>query len=101
MGGNMRNILVCLCAMFVVSACDMYEFNLQCDSHDVGINLSGDGEHLDVNLDGTKMTLDLAISASGVRYVGTLDGTDVTLWNKGSDWMLFFDDGMPIYCTVK
>ena len=63
----MRNILVCLCAMFVVSACDMYEFNLQCDSHDVGINLSGDGEHLDVNLDGTKMTLDLAISASGVR----------------------------------
>ena len=78
-----------------------YENMMQCDTYDVQYNMSDGGEALDALVNGQKVSLQIAISASGVRYVGELGGELLTLWNHGSDWIMFFNEDTPIECSVK
>ncbi len=43
----------------------------------------------DVLEDGDKIVFNQTISASGVRYAADVNGTELILWNKGSDWTLY------------
>ena len=85
----------------VLTACGKNEPTLVCGGYDVNISLSDDGETLTALINGDEMTLTHAISASGARYVGELNDTIVTLWNQGTDWTMFLNDGAPIECSAK
>lgn len=98
----MKKVLSIVALGLAVSACEKTEvINATCGDYNVEILMSQDGEKLDAVINGDAMTLDIAMSASGARYVGNLNDTVVTLWNKGQDWSLFFNDGEAIVCEVK
>ncbi len=88
-----------ICAL--VSACTGNDSDIVCGEYNVSMNMSDDGETLTAVINGDEMTLNHAISASGARYVGELNDTIVTLWNQGTDWTMFLNDGAPIECTSK
>ena len=88
-----------LCAALV--ACDSGDSAITCGGYEVTMNMSSDGETLNAVINGDAMTLTHAISASGARYFGELNETIVTLWNKGSYWTMFLNDGAPIMCVAK
>ena len=88
-----------ICAL--ISACASNDSDIVCGEYNVSMNMSDDGETLTAVINGDEMTLNHAISASGARYVGELNDTIVTLWNQGTDWTMFLNDGAPIECTSK
>ena len=73
----------------------------QCGKYDVDMTFSDQGSKMHAVINGDALDMDIAVSASGARYVGVLNDTDVTLWGKGDDWTLFLNDEEPIACTVK
>lgn len=98
----MKKILFLFLSIFALSACDNKEkININCGNYDILINMSEDGESLKTIVNGNIVNLNIAMSASGVRYVGKMDGEDITLWNKGIEWTLYLKDGLPIMCTSK
>lgn len=97
----MKKFLLCCVSLLALVACDNKKNLFICGDYEVEINMSEDGEQIATIINGDGVTLNHAISASGVRYVGELNETVITLWNKGEDWTLFFNDGMPIYCVAK
>lgn len=98
----MKKVLGPLVLMLALSACgDTNTIQLDCSGNDVAINMSEDGESLSTVINGENVDFNIAISASGVRYVGQINGTEVVLWNKGEDWTLYFDENTPIACLGK
>lgn len=104
----MKRVLIGLVAALSVAACDKpKESNAiirTCGDYDVEITLSDTGDTINATINGDVATLNHAISASGARYVGVLNDTDVTLWNKGEDWTLFLGDddtAVAIECVAK
>lgn len=97
----MKKIMTLGTVLLALTACADKKDVITCGDYEVELNMSEDGEKLSAIINGDEMTLNLAISASGARYVGELNETVVTLWNKGSDWTMFLNDGEPIYCTAK
>ena len=104
----MKQILVGLVAVLSIAACDKPDENnaivRTCGDYDVEITLSDIGDTVNATINGDATTLNHAISASGARYVGVLNDTDITLWNKGTDWTLFLGDddtAVAIECIAK
>lgn len=97
----MKKIMICGVALLALTACSEKKDVMVCGDYEVEMNMSADGETLNTIINGDEMTLNLAISASGARYVGELNETIVTLWNKGEDWTMFLNDGEPIPCVAK
>ena len=64
-------------------------------------NTSENGDKLSTVINGKNINFDIAVSASGARYVAQNNGTEITLWNKGEDWTLYLDADTPIMCVVK
>lgn len=95
----MKKILLLLCLF--LAACGNDTTTMVCGEHNVKYTMSPDGETLTAIIDDNDVTLNIAISASGARYVGKMQGQDVTLWNHQSDWMMFFNEDAPITCIVK
>lgn len=73
----------------------------QCGDYNVEMSFSDDGESMHAVINGDAVDMVIAISASGARYVGFLNDTDVTLWGQGDNWTMFLNDEAPIECTVK
>jgi len=73
----------------------------QCGNYNVEMTFADDGQSMHAVINGDAVDLNIAVSASGARYVGVLNDTDVTLWGKGNDWTMFLNDEDPIECTVK
>ncbi len=97
----MKKLILFGVLVLTLSACKHEENTMVCGNYDVDIEMSESGDSITAVINGDEMTLDLAISASGARYVGELNDTIVTLWNKGSDWTMFLNDGEPIFCVTK
>ena len=97
----MKKVMLSGAALLGLTACSEKKDVIVCGDYEVEMTLSEDGEMLDAVINGDEMTLNLAISAFGARYVGELNETIVTLWNKGSDWTMFLNDGAPIMCVAK
>ena len=96
----MKKILLLLCVS--LAACGRSDTTaMTCGDHNIKYTMSSDGETLNAIIDENAVTLNIAISASGARYVGKMHDQDVTLWNHGADWMMFFNEDAPISCVIK
>lgn len=95
----MKKILLCTLAVFTLVACERApKSNIVCGDYNIQMNFSEDGSMLHAIINGDDLDLTLAPSASGARYVGVLNDTNVTLWSKGDDWTMFLNDEDPIEC---
>lgn len=101
----MKKCVFLLLGMLVFSGCDnTSETNVltrQCGDYTVEMTFSDDGEKMHAVINGDALDLQIAVSASGARYVGVLNDTDVTLWGKGDAWTMFLNDEDPIICQQK
>lgn len=97
----MKKLILFGVLVLTLSACKNEENTMVCGNYNVDIEMSESGNSITAVINGDEMTLDLAISASGARYVGELNDAIVTLWNKGSDWTMFINDEEPIFCVTK
>ncbi len=94
----MKKFLIGMICMFGIVACDVTDDNLTCGQYDITINMSADGDTLDMVVNGDSVQLVLVPSGSGARYAGVLNDTNITMWNKGREWTLFLNDEDPISC---
>lgn len=101
MGEKMKRFMLMFLMAMTLVACNKKDSTIVCGDYDVTINMAADGETITAVINGDEMTLQHAISASGARYVGELNDTVVTLWNQGTEWTLFFNEDVPISCTIK
>lgn len=98
----MKKVLPVFLGLIILSACENKKtIELDCGGNAVSINMSEDGENLSTVINGENIDFHIAISASGARYVGQMNGTEVALWNKGTDWTLYLDENTPIMCVSK
>lgn len=97
----MKRWLIGFVSCAALAACDKYDAEMTCGNYDVEIKMSKNGEVLDARISGAPATMKLGVSASGARYLGRANDVDVALWNKGSEWTLYVDDGTAIPCNVK
>lgn len=91
----MKKLLLGLFIISALVACHKSDNSFKCGDYEVSINLQNDILTTDIN--GDVVELKQGISASGVRYVGVLNDTNVVMWNKGKNWTLFLNDE-PIEC---
>lgn len=102
----MKKYLFLLLGCVVLCGCDgkSDDSNVivrQCGEYSVEMSFSDDGESMHAVINGDAVDMAIAISASGSRYVGFLNDTDVTLWGQGDNWTMFLNDEAPIECTAK
>ena len=104
----MNKILLALFAVCCVAGCDKQTdtnvISQKCGEYDVEIKLSDTGDSINANINGDDILLTHAISASGARFVGVLNDTPITLWNKGAAWTLFIGDddtAVSMECDAK
>lgn len=85
-----------------VAACERHDTSTEttwkCGEWDVEIATTDSGEQLFAKVNGDAVTLNIAVSASGARYVGELNDAEITLWNKGETWTMFIDDSNAMPC---
>lgn len=93
-----KTFFATLLAVLALTACEKKDNVVVCGDYEVAIEMNETGDQIHATINGDEMDLQQAISASGARYVGVLNDTIVTLWNKGSDWTLFLNDEEPIFC---
>lgn len=100
----MKKALFLLFACIAVAACEKTDDGIircQCGDYAVEITMSESGDTINAVLNGDAAELKRAVSASGAKYDGVLNDTDVTLWNKGENWTMILDDDMVVECAVK
>ena len=98
----MKKCLFFIISCLILSACEETKIiNANCGNYDMEIIMSKDGERINAVINGNSAVLNIALSASGARYVGNFNDAPITLWNKGDDWTLYLGDEKAIYCTVK
>ncbi len=94
----MKKLTLCGLILLSLAACDNNKNTMTCGKYEVGITMSEDGASITAVINGDEMTLNQAISASGARYVGELNDTTVTLWNKGENWTMYLNEDEMIEC---
>ncbi len=95
----MKKLFLFAGLLFALAACNDKPSLMTCGGYEVDIAMSDDGDEITAVINGDEMVLTRAISASGVRYVGELNDTIVTLWNKGDDWTLYLNDDEMLECN--
>ena len=103
----MKRILSALVLCGLLSACDDASDvptvpSYVCGNYTLEMTFSEDGGVMHAVISGDAVDLKLTQSASGAKYVGVLNDTDVVLWGKGDAWAMFVgDDEIMIECSVK
>lgn len=103
----MKRILFTFMFVGALAACDKPEAiqnkNVyECGNYTVEMNFSEDGNVLTAVIAGDSVDLNLTESASGAKYTGVLNDTNVVLWGKGDLWTMFVgDDEVAIECGIK
>jgi len=92
----MKKPLFALIAAAALAACHESDDFMKCGDFEVKTEVQENA--LAATINGDRVVLPQTISASGVRYEGILNDAKVILWNKGSDWTLYINDGDPIEC---
>ena len=85
-------------AVFVLLGCEKANNTLVCDKYTVEIKKSDSADILDIVINDDAAILNHVVSASGARYSGILNDTNVELWDKGRNWTLTLNDEQPISC---
>ena len=105
----MKKTLFAFVALLALAACDKdvpsdNAIVRTCGDYAVEIELSDTGDTITANINGDVATLNHAVSASGARFIGSVNDTQVVLWNKGADWTMFLgddDNAIAIECVAK
>lgn len=102
----MKKCMLVLLGCVVLCGCDKKSDDnnnivRQCGNYTVEMSFMDDGAKMHAVINGDAVDMEIAVSASGARYVGVLNDTDVTLWGKGDAWTMFLNDDAPIECTIK
>ena len=104
----MKNIFLSFLVIGALVACDKTEQTIEnknlyvCGNYTVDMNFSESGDVLTAVISGDSVDLKLTKSASGAKYVGVLNDTNVVLWEKGNTWTMFVgDDEVAIECGIK
>jgi membrane-bound inhibitor of C-type lysozyme len=92
----MKKILFIL-SIFPLFACENPDLPMQCGEYEVQIEQITESSIKSI-LNGDRVELVQTEAASGVRYSGILNDTDVIMWNKGDDWTLFIGDDYIAEC---
>ncbi|MDR2412997.1 MAG: MliC family protein [Rickettsiales bacterium] len=95
----MKKLIFCLIAATTLAACKSPDKPMKCGEYEVFVSVSENGDYLKAVINGDNVVLENKVSASGARYVGVLNDTEVTLWSKGQDWMLIINGDQPIDCV--
>ncbi|MDR1361038.1 MAG: MliC family protein [Rickettsiales bacterium] len=90
------SFMAVLVSLTVIAGCSKSDEKIQCGDYQISYAIVGDD--LNATINGDAVQLKQAVAASGARYVGALNDTELVLWNKGADWMLILNDGDPIEC---
>lgn len=94
----MKKLCFCFIGLLGLCGCDKLTNSITCDKYTVEIQKNADSDTLNIVINGDSVTLNHDISASGARYTGILNDTNIELWNKGADWTLTLDEELPISC---
>ncbi|MBD5388993.1 lysozyme inhibitor [bacterium] len=97
----MKKIFGFILGLVVLGGCDQANdapATRQCGPYAVDMTFADDGATLMAHINGDAVTLHGVVSASGARYNGTLNNTDVTLWGKGDAWTLILGDQELFEC---
>lgn len=103
----MKKSVFLMLALGCLSACDDTESVIQknaylCGNYDVEMTFSDDGATMHAIISGDAVDLALTQSASGAKYAGVLNDTNVVLWGKGDAWTMFLGpDETIIECSIK
>ena len=102
----MKKVLLLMICAVSVCACknksdDSSLIVRRCGDYMVQMHVSEDGEKMAVRINGDDVILQNVVSASGAKYDGVLNDTNVTMWGKGGDWILMLDDDMIIECSTE
>ena len=88
--------------MVLLAACDSPKkeperFSLKCGKYSVAVEIV-DKDKLNAAINGEKIQMFSAISASGAKYDGRGAVVKASLWNKGRNWSLIINNGRMIEC---
>jgi membrane-bound inhibitor of C-type lysozyme len=88
--------LTILATVLALGACGDKN-TMTCGDYSVKV-LESTLDTITTEINGDKVVLNIAVSASGAKYDGTLNETKVTLWSKGDNWSLMLNDGDMMEC---
>lgn len=102
----MKKLVAIMMLTTIVAACDNAPksddvVRRKCGGYDVEMKFSDDGDIMHAVISGDNIDLQLSQTASGAKYVGVLNDTDVALWGKGNDWILILDDDTLLECVAE
>ncbi|MDR1027006.1 MAG: MliC family protein [Rickettsiales bacterium] len=72
-------------------------FQLKCGKYAVAVEVA-DADTLNTAVNGEKIQMFSAVSASGAKYEGKGAVVKASLWNKGANWSLIINNGRMIDC---
>ena len=93
----MNKIIAVFLVAGLVAGCESSPRDMQCGAY--GVRTSFEGDNISAVINGDAVVLTRAIAASGERYAGVLNDTDVSLWGHGGEWFLILGDDAPIKCA--
>lgn len=102
----MKKLIALLTLCAIVTACDKSPkpddiIRRTCGGYDVEMTFNPDGSIMHAVISGDSVDLTHTVTASGAKYIGNLNDTDVALWGKGNDWILILDDENLIECRAE
>lgn len=103
----MKKSIIFMLVLGCLTACDGNETVSQknaysCGNYNVEMEFSDDGAIMHAIISGDAVDLALTQSASGAKYSGFLNDTNVVLWGKGNAWTMFLGpDETIIECSIK
>ena len=96
-GFYMKKIMIAVFGMLALGACDKNPGEMQCGAYRVSLTFADDVATAVINGDTVELTR--AVSASGEKYSGVLNDTDVAIWGHAGEWVLLLNDDAPIVCA--
>jgi len=104
-GDFMKKFLLPVLCVALFAACDKKSEEdvivQTCGNYTVEIKMTDGGEKLYARINGDAVEMTNVVAASGAKFDGVLNDTNVSLWNKGADWIMLIDDETLIECTAK
>ncbi len=100
----MKKLLLLVMLTSVLGACNKQDEDLfirQCGDYTVEMDFSDDGSYMNADINGDEVILERVISASGAKYSGVLNDTNIVMWGKGDEWTMLLDDDMIISCVAE
>lgn len=103
----MKKLIIPVLALGCLVACENKEKTTQipsyiCGAYDVEFTFTEDGNIMHAIIAGDAVDLTLAPSASGAKYTGVLNDTNIVLWGKGEALTMYIGpDETMIECSIK